>query len=171
MVHFCVMSGHDGYLASESKVYLTLMGACELKHPTFARQVAARMQQNRDPSSPRPRQTFVTVMGATELKAPTLAEEFLELRELLKNRTISMAEWERSMADVDRSDVIISSFSLMGGFDQCALPTENEEVDGLATQQHLGNISEDAGRILQHGIGQHGAERRTTLHRAVGATA
>jgi hypothetical protein len=171
MVHFCVMSGHDGQLASDSKVYLTLMGACELKHPTYARQVAARIQQQRDPGAPRPRQTFVTIMGATELKAPTLAEEFLELRELLKNRTISMADWERGLAEVDRSDVIISSFSLMGGFDQCALPSENEEVDGLAMQQHLGNISEDAGRILQHGIGQHGAERRATLHRAIQAGA
>ena len=106
-------------------------------------------------------------MGATEINAPTLAEEFIDLQELLRSGELRMDDWERHAADAGRSDVSISSFTLMAGFSECELPSENEEVDSLALHRHLGNIPESAGAVLQHGIGQRGAERRATLRRAV----
>ena len=167
MIQVCIMSGHDGQLGSESKVYLTLMGGCELIRPTFARQILANRQQERAGRSKRPRQTFVTLLGGTEIKAPTLAEEFIELQELLSSGQFSMEDWDRNAAEAGRSDVSVASFTLMAGFDECELPSENEEIDRLALHRHLGTISEAASQTLQYGIGQRGAERRATLRRAL----
>ena len=171
MVHFCIMSGHEGRLGSENKVYLTLMGGCELIRPTFARQIVARRKQEGRAGTELPRQTFLTLMGATEIKAPTLAEELIDLQELLNSGELHIDALERNTADVERLDVSISSFTLMGGFSECELPSEDEEVDSLALQRHLGHIPESAGQILQYGIGRRGAERLATLRRALAATA
>jgi hypothetical protein len=167
MIQICIMSGHDGQLGSEKKVYFTLMGACDLLRPTFARQIVARRRDQGDGAGKPARQVFITLMGATEIKAPTLVEEYTDLRELLQSGALTLADWDRYAAEVDRSDVSVASFSLMAGFSECELPSENEEVDGLAMQRHLGNIPPSAGEILQHGIGLRGAERRATLRRAL----
>lgn len=167
MIHFCIMSGHEGSLGSDNKVYLTLMGACELVRPTLARQIVARRQREQQGKSRLPRQMFLTLMGVTGITAPTLAEEFIDLQELLKGGELRMEDWERAMGDIGRSDVLASSFTLMGAFSECELPSENAEVDSLALHRHLGNISDGAGHVLQHGIGQRGAERRATLRRAL----
>ena len=75
------------------------------------------------------------------------------------------------MADLGRIDAGVASFTMFGGLGEYELPSEDEEVDSLATQRHLGNITESAGQILQYGIGHGGAERRATIQRAVHATA
>ena len=79
--------------------------------------------------------------------------------------------WSGTRPMFERLDVSISSFTLMGGFSECELPSEDEEVDSLALQRHLGHIPESAGQILQYGIGRRGAERFATLRRALAATA
>ena len=78
-----------------------------------------------------------------------------------------MEDWDRALADLSQGDYGVASFTLFGGFDECKLPSEEEEVDSLAMQRHMGNSSENATQVLQHGIGQRDAERRTTIRRAV----
>lgn len=167
MFQVCIMAGHEGRLRSEKKIHLTLMGGMGLIRPTVARQLLARRQQQGAGQSKPQRQFFLTIMGGVEIKSPTLAEEFIDLRELLASGALNMDEWEHGMVELGRSDTLIASFTLMGGFEECSLPTENQEVDSLALQRHLGNISEGAGQVLQLGFGQRDAERRSTLRRAI----
>ena len=61
--------------------------------------------------------------------------------------------------------------TLFGGLDEGGLPSEEQEIDSLAVQRHLGNIPESASQVLQYGIGQGGSERTATLRRAILATA
>ena len=65
--------------------------------------------------------------------------------------------------------MFIRPFTLMGGFSEMVLPSEEEEIEGLAVQRHLGNISDSAGEVLQYGIGRKDVERRATLRRALAA--
>ena len=64
----------------------------------------------------------------------------------------------------------VASLTLFAGLDEHVVPSEDEEIESLATQQHLGNIPESAGQVLQYGIGQKGSERIATVKRAVQAT-
>ncbi|MBI4719088.1 MAG: hypothetical protein HY763_14885 [Planctomycetes bacterium] len=167
MIQVCIMSGHEGRMQLEKKLYFTLMGGMELIRPTLARQILAQRQYERQGESRPRRQFFLTVMGGVEIKYPTLAEEFIDLREMIQSGALSMGDWERAMADLGRTEVAVASFTLMGGFEECSLPTESEEIDSLAIQRHLGNIPERASQVLQLGIGQRDAERRSTLRRAL----
>jgi hypothetical protein len=163
------MSGHEGRIrTNERKVYFTLMGACELVRPTFARQILAQRRKAKNPDAVAHQgwHFFLTIMGATEISAPTLAEEFLDLRELIKTGALSPDDWDRGLLEAGQSDQFISSFTLMGGFSETELPGENEEVESLALHRHLGNIPDQAGQVLQLAIGQHDAERRATVRRA-----
>jgi len=45
MIQFCIMSGYEGRVRPERKVYVTLMGACDLKRSTVARQILAQRLQ------------------------------------------------------------------------------------------------------------------------------
>lgn len=171
MIQVCIMSGHDGYLASDKKFYLTLMGGCDLICPTLARQIVAKRERERNGSSHAPKQFFLTIMGATEITAPTLAQEFMDLRDLLQSGSITMADWDRHSGDVGRADVSVGSLSLMGGFSDSELPTEDDEINALALQRHLGHISEAEGVALQYGIGRRGAERRASVRRAAASSA
>ena len=171
MVQFCIMGGYEGRVRPERKVYVTLMGGCDLKRATVARQILAERLQAREGKPHPPRQFFLTIMGGVNIKCPTLAEEFIDLREMMNSGNLSMDDWDRAMADLGRSDVSIASFTLMGGFSENVLPSENEEIESLAVQRHLGTISDGAGQVLQFGVGQRDAERRATLRRAVLADA
>ena len=110
---------------------------------------------------------FLTIFGAAEIKCPTLAEEFIDLRELLNTEGSRFANWETSITSISRGDGALASFTLFGGFDEGAIPSENEEVDSLALHRHLGNISDSAGQILQCGVGQRDVERYATVRQAV----
>jgi len=170
MVHFCIMGGYEGFLASEGKLYVTLMGACELTCPTIARQVLARRRREVNGAADSPvHQFFLTLMGATEIKLATLAQEYVDLADLLRNRTITLNDWDRHAGETARSDVSIGSFTALGGFSDGELPEEDEEIESLALQRHLGTISEAAASVLQCGIGVRGAERRATIRRAIAA--
>jgi hypothetical protein len=198
MIRVTIFSGHEGQLRVDKGVYLTLFGGCELIRPTIARQLFAvreaeeqaeaagrmvggphgcgfpvghggRMRYGRRPHRAGP--FFLTLFGGVEIKSPTLAEEFLDLRESVRSGVLDMKDWDEAMARLRHLDLSIASFTLFGGFNECKLPSEDEEIDSLAIQRHLGNIPEDAGRILQLGIGQRTAERAATVHRALQAVA
>ena len=94
-----------------------------------------------------------------------------DLREMITSCLLPREEWERSLAELGQAGGALASLTIFGGFDECELPGEDEEVDSLAVQRHLGNISESAGQALQYGIGRGGAERTATVRRAILATA
>ena len=171
MIHVTIFGSHEGRLQPDKRFYLTLFGGCELVRPTIARQLLAQRQAQRENRTASRKTFFLTAFGGAEIKAPTLTEEFLDLREMIDSGLVSMAEWERSMAELARGDGTVASFTIFGGFDECTLPKEDDEIDSLAVQRHLGNIPESAGHVLQFGIGQHGAERTATLRRAILAAA
>lgn len=171
MIQFCIMGGHEGLLRPDRKIYFTLMGGCELKRPTVARQILARRQNEAAGLPKAPKQFFITIMGGVDINCPTLAEEFIDLREMIQSRVLSMDDWDQAVADLTRGETSISSFTLMGGFSEYSLPSEDQEIESLAVQRHLGNISDRAGEVLQYGIGQRDSERRATLRRAVMAEA
>lgn len=167
MIQFCMMSGHEGRMGSEKKLYITLMGACELVRPTFARQMLSRREAAQNGKSSRNWQFFLTIMGAAEVCAPTLAEEFIDLRDLVNTGVIARDDLDHSLSGAEPETISISSFTLMGYFSDSGLPGENVEIDSLALHRHLGNIPESAGQVLQLGIGQKDAERHATIRRAV----
>ena len=167
MIQFCIMGGHEGRIRPDKKLYVTLMGGCELTRATVARQILTQRQQEKEGRTHPPRQFFLTIMGGVDIKYPTLAEEFIDLRQMIQSGVLSMEDWDRAMIDLGRTDVSIASFTLMGGFSENELPTEAEEIDSLAVQRFLGNISNSAGEVLQYGIGQKDSERRATLRRAM----
>lgn len=171
MIQFCIMGGYEGLIRPERKFYFTLMGGAELRRPTVARQILAQRQNEARGLPKAPRQYFITIMGGVDIQCPTLAEEFIDLREMIQSRALSMADWDKAMADLTSTDVSIGSFTLMGGFAESVLPSEDKEIESLAVQRHLGNISDRATEVLQYGIGQQNAERRATLRRAVLAEA
>ena len=167
MIQFCIMGGYEGMIRPERKFYFTLMGGAELRRPTVARQILAQRQNAAQGLPKAPWQFFLTIMGGTEIISPTLAEEFIDLREMVQSGSLSMSDWDQAMADLTRTDVSVGSFTLMGGFSENTLPSEDQEIESLALQRHLGNISDRATEVLQYGIGQRNSERRATLRRAV----
>ena len=166
MVHFCIFGGYEGKLHPDKRFFLTLFGAAELHRPTLARQMVAQRQRERTGEPPPQRPLFVTIFGGTEIKAPTLAEEYLDLRELLDNGTLTLQDWENSLAALAQSDVSPASFTMFGGFSESELPSDNVEIDAIAIHQHLGNISASASRVLQLGIGQGDIDRRALVRQA-----
>jgi len=188
MIQVTIFGGTDGRLRFDKALYLTLFGGCDLLYPTAARQVLAERQTQRDikafdekpiasrimDTNPRPKRRkpiFLTIFGSTEIKAPTLVAEFIDLRETLNSGLLTLDEWDRALADLSRSDWSVASFTLFGAFDECALPSDDEEIESLALQRHLGNISQSATEVLQYGIGQRDVERRSTIRRAVQSAA
>jgi hypothetical protein len=167
MIHVTIFAGHDGCLQSDKRFYLTIFGGCDLARPTVARQLLAQREAERTGRPVEHRPFFLTIFAGVDIKSPTLAEEFLDLREMLSSGLLTMEDWDRSIAQLVRTSAALGSFTLFGGFDETELPSENEEIDSLALQRHLGNISESAGQVLQHAIGRGGSERIATLHRAV----
>ena len=191
MIKVTVFSGHDGHLRTDIAFYLTLFGGVDLVRPTVARQILS----TKEPQPPSPvvgerdgglvgraekalfgkppsqrkthRPFFLTIFGAVDIKSPTLAAEFMDLREMVRGGSLTLDEWDRSIAMLTHESFSPSSFTLFGGFDECCLPSESDEVDSLALQQHMGNISSKSGQVLQMGIGRHEAERIATVRRAI----
>ncbi len=166
MIQFCIMGGLDAVIKPESKIYFTLMGGCELRRETLARRLLSQRQRQREGRTI-PRQFFITIMGGVDIRCPTLAEEFIDLQQMIRSGELTMTDWDRAMGELGQLDVSIGSFTLMGGFGECELPSETQEVDSLALQRHMGNITRDASDVLQHGIGKRDGERQATLRRAL----
>lgn len=191
MIQATIFAGHEGQLRYERKLFITLFAGTELVRPTFARQVLAMKAMSQNglnvpppppspmaalhggpnplplPRLPLPRPYFFTMFGATEIKSPTLAAEFIDLRELSRSGALSRDDWERAMALIASCDTTVGAFTLFGGFDENVLPEEDEEIDSLAVQCHLGTIEDGARRVLQSGIGRRDPERRAIVQRAV----
>jgi len=171
MIQVTIFSGHSGLLRFDKSFYLTLFGGFELIRPTVARQLLTQRQAERGNRPVERRPFFLTIFGGGTIKSPTLAAEFIDLREMINGGLLNISDLERAMADLSNTGAVFASFTLFGGFDECKLPSENEEVDSLAVHHHLGNIDENATQVLQYGIGQAGSERTATLRRAILATA
>ena len=171
MIQVTIFSGRSGELRLDTTVYITLFGGFALTRPTVARQILARRQEQRQGNRTQSRPFFLTIFGAGAITSPTLAAEFIDLKETLSGGLLDMAEWEAAMGEVGRGVPIFGSFTLFGALDETGLPSEEQEIDSLAVQRHLGNIPESAGKVLQYGIGQGGSERTATLRRAILATA
>ncbi len=171
MIHLTIFGAHEGRLQPDKLIYVTLFGGCEVVRPTLARQLLAKRQAERDKRPTGRRPVFLTVFGASAIKSPTLAEEFIDSREMINSGLLAMADWERSMVELGRGDGAVASLTIFGGFGECEIPSEDEEVDSLAVQRHLGNISACASETLQYGIGQHGVERCATIRRAMTVSA
>lgn len=169
MFHFCIFGGQGGELSPDKKVYVTIFGACELKRPTVARQIIEMRQASRQPDR-HPMRFFLTVCGATELQAPTLAEEYIDLQDALRAGLLTLEEWDRSVARIGSSDDFrASSFTLLGGFSTSELPSEDEELERLALNRHLGTIPEPASRALMLAVGRGGSQRPAAVRQAVAA--
>ena len=173
MFQVTIFSGRSGELRMDNSFYLTLFGGFEFTRPTVARQILARRKAQQEGHLPgRPvRPFFLTIFGGGSIKSPTLAAEFIDLKETISGGLLDFGEWERAMGELGRNEPIFGSFTLFGGIDEGTLPSEEQEIDSLAVQRHLGNIPESAGQVLQYGIGQRGSERTATLRRAIQATA
>jgi hypothetical protein len=189
MIKITVFSGHEGQLRWDTSFYLTLFGGVDLVRPTVARQILTAKTQQQPPLvgadrdgglvgraeqarfGPPPYKThrpfFLTVFGGVDIKSPTLAAEFMDLREMVRSGSLTLADWDRSIAMLAHADFAPASFTLFGGFDECSLPSESDEVDSLALQQHMGNIPSKSGQVLQMGIGRHETERLATVRRAI----
>jgi|CXWL01.1.fsa_nt_gi hypothetical protein len=166
MIQFCIMSGQEAVIQPEPKLYITFMGGCELRRETLARRLLSQRQRQRD-GRPIPRQFFITIMGGVDIRCPTLAEEFIDLQQLIRGGELTLVDWDRAMVELGRLDVSIGSFTFMGGFSECELPSDAQEIDSLALQRHMGNITRDASDVLQHGFGKREGERHATLRRAL----
>lgn len=170
MFHFCIFGAQAGQLSSSKRVYITICGGCELKRPTIAKQIL-EVKRRKEAGLPVYRQhLIVTLCGATEVKLPTMAEEYIDLQDALRSRHLSMHEWEEALVDISTDDNIrVGSFTMCGAFEADELPEESAEIDGLALNRHIGRISEAAGKTLELGVGQKGAQRVATLRQAIAA--
>jgi len=167
MLQVCLFGGYEGPLSPEKKCCFTAFGGCTLRRPTMARQILTA-RKVREGKIPTPKMIFVTVFGATEIKCPTLAEEYLDMREAVQSGAIHPSDWERYQTELDQyQSSSLLSLTLFGGFSESELPTEDEEVEGLALQRHFGNIGADSGRVLEMGVGQSGSQRQAVIRQAV----
>lgn len=165
MVHFSIFGGHDGRLSTASAIYISVFGGASLRRPPFARQLAAtRHQQQRDEEAPF--FFFFSLFGGAAVTWPTLAEEYIALREALRGGSMQLADWDRAIGEAGGDVMRSGSFSLFGGVELDATPSEDEELDDLSLQQHSGLISDAAAERLILGIGQGGAQRLAVVRQA-----
>jgi len=170
MIQVTIFAGHEGEMRHDKWFYVTIFGGITLFKPTVARRILINRREDGTGTAPR-KPFFLTLFGGTEIKSPTLAAEFIDMREMVNSNVLSMDDWDQAMADLGRRQDSMASFTLFGGFEECTLPTDEEEIDSLAIQCHLGNVGSAARQILQTGIGQRETERRAILRQAVLATA
>lgn len=167
MLQLCIFGGYEGPLSAEKKCCFTVFGGCVLRRPTLARQIIAA-RRVREGALPVPKMIFLTVFGGTEIKYPTLAEEFIDLREAMRGGQIRTEDWDRCLAEVEQiNSASMLSLTLFGSFSESELPTEDEEVEGLALQRHAGNLADSTSRILATGVGQRGSARHAVIRQAV----
>ncbi len=168
MIHFCVFGAHEGILAPDKVVYFTMFGGCELKQPTLAKRLLEARRYENMGMPIRRRNFFVTIFGGTSIKVPTLAEEFLDLQDALRAKLIAFEDWDAAVVHLNDNPGF-GSLTAFGGFEGAELPSEDEEVEGLALNRHIGNISEPAGRTLELAVGRGGSHRTAILRQALAA--
>ncbi len=167
MLQLCIFGGHAGLLTPEKKCYFTIFGGCELRRPTLAKQIISSEQSDKR-NLPTPKMIFITLFGGTDIKCPTLAEEYLDLKAAVESRVLDLNNWDTYISRLDSwQSSSLMSLTLFAAFNETNLPSEDQEVEGLALQRHLGKISEESGRILEMGVGQKGSGRQSVIHQAV----
>ena len=167
MLQLCVFGGYEGPLSAEKKCCFTVFGGCTLRRPTLARQIITA-RRVRDGVVATPKMIFVTLFGGTEIKYPTLAEEFVDMREAIRGNVLRPDDWDRYLLDVEQfNSSSLLSLTMFGSFSESELPTEDEEVEGLALQRHFGNLSDSGSRVLETGVGQRGSARHAVIRQAV----
>jgi hypothetical protein len=167
MAHFSMFGGNNGQLAPGRDFYITIFGGCDLKRPTAASHIVELRGQ---PAYARDRSQgiFCTLCGGTTLTYPTLAEEYLALRDALRSGTITLEDWDRSLARPGGVGPLRAmSLTLFGSFDGEVVPREEKELDDLSLQRHLGQIPEAAVQLLMLAVGQIGLQRLTAVRQAV----
>ncbi len=179
MFQVCLFGSYEGRLQAGKRVFLTLFGGCTLRRPTLVRQLLTERARGQNPGPHQNRRghaghwhTAITLFGATEIKVPTLAEEFIDLQEAVRTGALNVDAWDHftaGLADLEGGSVF--SVTLFGSFEEAQLPSEDEEIDSLALQRHLGNISDNVVQVLQLGVGQDDSHRRSVLRQAVAASA
>lgn len=168
MFQVCMFGAYEGRLAASKRVVLTMFGACELHRPTLARRLLAKSARANEVKPARYRPFVITLFGSAEIRLPTLAEEFLDLREAIRSGAVSPQALDHFLVDLSaEDDGAVFTLTLFGACDEAGLPGEDEEVDSLALQRHLGNISDNEAQILQCGVGQEEAQRRAVLRQAI----
>ncbi len=85
MVHFCILSNHEGVLAPGRRLYVTLLGSLNLRRPPTAALVA-EARRGGGAGQVRPEGLLVTILGGTTLLWPTLAEEYQALADFWRIR-------------------------------------------------------------------------------------
>jgi hypothetical protein len=167
MAHFSMFGSNDGQLVPGRDFYITIFGGSDLKRLPAASQIAELRQRpafERDQSQ----YIFCTLFGGTTLTWPTLAEEYLALRDALRAGTITLDDWDRSVARPGGPGPLRTlSLTLFGSFDGDVLPREEKELDDLSLQRHLGQIPEAAVQLLMLAIGQAGGQRLAAVRHAV----
>lgn len=167
MLQLCAFGGYEGPLSREKKCFLTVFGGSELNRPTLARQLIASRDQ-KEGKTASAKMIFLTLFGSTSIKCPTLAEEYLDLQQAVENGSLQLSDWRSYLNELDQfQSSSLMSLTLFGSFAEHCLPSENEEVEGLALQRHFGNISDDSGHILEMGVGRTGAHRNSVVFQAM----
>ncbi len=167
MIQLCAFGGYEGPLSREKKCVLTVFGGSDLNRPTLARQLmAARGQKEGKLSTSK--MIFLTLFGSTSIKCPTLAEEYIDMQQCVENGSLELGDWKSYISELDQfQSSSLMSLTLFGSFAEHTLPSENEEVEGLALQMHFGNISDDSGHVLELGVGRSGAHRNSVVFQAL----
>ncbi len=169
MIQLCAFGGYEGPLRREKKCFLTVFGGSDLNRPTLARQLISAQAQ-KDGKGAASKMIFLTLFGSTSIKCPTLAEEYLDLKQSVENGSLELGDWRNYISELDQfQSSSLMSLTLFGSFAEHTLPTENEEVEGLALQRHFGNISDDSGHVLELGVGRSGAHRNSVVFQALRA--
>jgi hypothetical protein len=168
MVHFSLFGGHEGQLNPGRCVYICVFGGASLKRSPVAMRLVARHQPGENSRSGW-QHFFFNLFGGTTIKWPTLAEEFLALMDALRARTLTMEDWDRGAGQAsDLLGLRAASFSMFGGMETDALPSEDQELDELSLQRHTGLIPEPALERLMLAIGHSGAQRLAAVRQAAG---
>jgi hypothetical protein len=166
-----MFGGYDGPFQTDRRGYLTMFGGSDLTRPTLARRIVHARQRANQHEPPRIRCVVITLFGGTDIRYPTLADEYLDLMAMLAAGTLSLDDWDRDIARLRSFDEVgITSLTLFGGLDEEALPEEDQEIDALAMQRHLGNIPPSVGSILEMGVGMTGPRREAIIRRAASTT-
>ena len=165
MFQWCMFGGYEGRWGPEAKIYFTMFGGCELRWPTIAKQMVDIRHSDKFGGSS-PTHVFVTMFAGTEVTTPTLAQEYLDLRSALHSGQLTLDDWDRAtiqIAGLRRS----GSFTLFGSFDGDSLPNEDDELEDLALNRHLGYLSNEVSELLMRAVGQRGPSRAAAVRQAV----
>jgi hypothetical protein len=167
MVRFTIFSGHEGPLGPDGDVYVTVFASSQLERPPLATW-AARTRGQPVTGRPPAHYTFFTLFAGVEVRWPTIAQEYLALREALRNGVLTLADWDGFVARHGQAGGLrMNAFTLFGGCCGDGVPSEDKELDDLALHRHLGHLTDAAIQTLLPAIGQKSVLRLAAVRQAV----